>query len=100
MESQQRTPGTMQLEHSDANSKIHKQGRNGFHETWVMMTCFAPASRMDFATDSAKLPFTSAIMFPPRPPPLSFAPKAPLLRAVETSRSSSGDETVISCRRL
>src|SRR6185503_17184258 len=100
MKSQQRAPGAMQLEHSDADCEIRDQRRNEFHETCVMMMCFAPASSMDFAIDSAKLTFTNAIMFPPRPPPLSFAPNAPALRAAETSLSSSGDETVISCRRL
>ena len=42
-----------------------------------MMTLAAPAARSAAATGPAVSPSTRAIMFPPRPPPESFAPAAP-----------------------
>src|SRR5450759_1039876 len=67
-----------------------------YSPTGVTMTLTAPASRSASATGPAVSALTRAIMFPPRPPPESFAPPAPAERAAATRRSSCGQETPIS----
>ena len=51
------------------------------HWTVVIIVDLAPTVRRALAMISARSGLTSAIMLPPRPPPLSLAPSAPALRA-------------------
>src|SRR5450432_1201132 len=60
----------------------------------VVQVRTAPAAPSASETKSAESGSTRAIMFPPRPPPESFAPSAPASRAAPTRSFNSGEDTV------
>src|SRR5687767_11591589 len=100
MKPDERQEGVLKPEHPDRHCQVGQYRREPFHTTCVMIVCFAPASFKEPETIPACSGSTNAIMLPPRPPPLSFAPNAPARRATSTSISNSGDDTVICCRSV
>src|SRR5450759_591675 len=61
-----------------------------YSPTGVTITLTAPASRSASATGPAVSALTRAIMFPPRPPPESFAPPAPRSAGAGGAKLSGG----------
>src|SRR5215510_11100305 len=100
MESQQSPPRIMKIKKTDPHCKVHESGSDPLHEISVIMVRVAPADMSASAIAETVSVSTSAIILPPRPPPLIFAPSAPALRAAVTRVSNSGDETVISCKYI